>query len=71
MYSVVTQDDLSYSLTTEDGFALVEPGDGWYLLYNGVDDVTTDLDQNLEFEEIADEIIDWTETDPFSEGGNY
>ena len=71
IYTPVTQDDLLLALTTEDGFLLTEPGDGWVLLYNAVDDVTTDLDQNIEFEEIADEVIEWTETDPFSEGGTF
>jgi hypothetical protein len=73
MYAPFTNDITERALTTEDGFMITEPGDGWVLLYTAVGDPDVpDLDQNDEFEEIADEeVIDWAEEDPFSESGRF
>ncbi len=71
VYGHYTHDVFETALATENGIMLTEPGDGWILEWEDMDTNRTDLSQNVEIEEAADEVISWDETDPFSVGGNY
>jgi len=70
IYQPITVDVHSFALTTEDGFELHDDGEDWILLYQTAED-QIDNSQNVVIEDEADTIIDWTETDPFSEGGTF
>jgi hypothetical protein len=59
-FSILTQDN--FSITDQDGFPIVQ---GSYDLDEQSYDFNSD---NEEIDEEADNILDWTEIDPFSEG---
>lgn len=69
-YQPITDDILQLALTTELGEMIVDETNSWPLVWQSIDD-EIDISQNDELEDLADEIIVWTETDPFSEGGTY
>lgn len=71
VYGKYTHDILETALATEDGFMLTEPGDRWVLEWENMDTPKDDLEQNVEIEAEADEVIEWNEKDPFSVGGDY
>ncbi len=72
VYSI---DSVDYSLLTEDGFSLLtENGD--YIVLESISDTSDEFDplsDNDFFDEkiLEDDIIDFDETDPFSENGKY
>lgn len=70
VYSKITEDIYELALLTEDGHVLSDERDGWALVYETYDS-HDDHSQNLEFEDTSETVIDWTEADPFSEGGKY
>ena len=39
--------------------------------FNSIDNSNSDYDQNLSIEDGGDDIIDWTEGNPFGEFGNF
>ena len=57
------------ALTTEDGFTVLDERDSWFLTYDFDD--RPDLSQNVVLEDEAEVILDWSETNPFSESGKY
>lgn len=59
-----------YALTTEAGAVLLDERDGWEIQYQ-TSDTWDDQSQNLDLENEAEEVIDWSETDPFSVGGKW
>jgi hypothetical protein len=64
----LTENIFDYSLLMEDGAAIqMENGD--YMVVENYDEDNSDpFDQSSEIQSIADGILDFTETDPFSEG---
>ncbi len=59
-FRILTQD--GYAITDQDGYHIVE---GKYSLDSQTHDYNSD---NLEIQAEADDIFDWSEVDPFSEG---
>ncbi|NDG31293.1 hypothetical protein EB118_14635 [bacterium] len=60
-----------FAVLTEDGFELTDE-DGYTVVNEGFDlEVQDVLSDNQDIETEADVILDFTEADPFSEGGNY
>jgi hypothetical protein len=59
-YEIGTED--GYMLLDEDGFALVQEQYDWQ------EQVGDDLEDNTEIQYEADQVLDFSETDPFSEG---
>lgn len=63
-------DASAYSLLTQDGFIITDQ-DGYQIIQGGYDFETQARDpyeDNTEFELEGDNILDWTQIDPFSEG---
>lgn len=67
MYEPQTEDIYEQALSTENGFLLREPGDEWILEWEDMD-TRDDQSQNVEIEEAADDLIEWSESNPFSIG---
>lgn len=66
-YSFATS---NYAINTEDNFMLLDE-DGYPLVqeeYNWQDQVGDSLEDNTEIQYEADQVLDFSETDPFSEG---
>jgi hypothetical protein len=59
-FRILTQD--GFAITDQDGYHIVE---GEYTLDSQTHDYNSD---NLEIQAEADDIFDWSEVDPFSEG---
>ncbi|NDC96167.1 hypothetical protein EB077_12740 [bacterium] len=60
-----------FAVLTEDGFELTDEN-GYTVVNEGFDlEVQDILSDNQDIEREADAILDFTEADPFSEGGNY
>ncbi|NDD84708.1 hypothetical protein EBZ38_10635 [bacterium] len=60
-----------FAVLTEDGFELTDEN-GYTVVNEGFDlEVQDILSDNQDIETEADAILDFTEADPFSEGGNY
>lgn len=60
LYSIKTTD--GFILTTQEGDAIIQGG------YDFVSQAGDPFEDNTEFEEGGDSILDWTQIDPFSEG---
>lgn len=59
-YSLLTQD--KFIITDQDGYQIVQSG------YNFETQARDPYEDNTEFELEGDDILDWTQIDPFSEG---
>jgi hypothetical protein len=55
---------------TENGLSLLDERDGWLMVLDDTR-IKDDLSQNVEIEDEAEKILNWSETDPFSEGGKF
>lgn len=60
VYSLLTQD--KFIITDQDGYQIVQSG------YNFETQARDPYEDNTEFEIEGDQILDWTQIDPFSEG---
>jgi hypothetical protein len=59
-YSLLTQDE--FIITDQDGYQIVQSG------YNFEEQARDPYEDNTEFELEGENILDWTQVDPFSEG---
>jgi neck protein len=69
-YVKITDDLQVMEIRTEAGDALKDERDGWQIVAVRYDD-PVDVSQNVAVEDEAEEVIDWSEADPFSTGGKY
>lgn len=70
-YNVLSQDVLDYAVKDEQDRPVLDT-DGEYIMgENFLDGDLDPEDQSNEIEQEADQIIDFSESDPFSEGENY
>jgi len=69
LFTPISEDILINAVKTEAG-DLITDQRGWVLILEERGDAT-DADQNAELEDEADDAIDWSEDDPFSEGTRY
>lgn len=70
LYKPITDDVNELVLLTEGGDHLVDERDRWEIVTVGIDD-PVDISQNLVIEDEAEDVIDWSETDPFSTSGKF
>jgi ketosteroid isomerase-like protein len=68
VYQLVTEDLSELAVTTEDG-DLLRTEDGWYLEVVDYRDYVPDMDDGHALEDAADDIIDWSESNPFGDEG--
>ena len=60
-----------FGFTTEDGFQLIDENESLPILPEDFDITSTSLDDSDMFQEKGLEILNFTEIDPFAEGGRY
>ena len=68
-YAPLTDDLVVSGLHDAEGYLLAHE-DGWYIELDSFK-YDEDFSQNVDLEDEADEVIDWSEENPFSVGGRY